>query len=47
MANESLKSTDMAKFRVLSDSELYEGLLQDRDDKMTRLHKEIQVLING
>lgn len=37
----------MAKFRVLSDSELYEGLVEDRDDKMTLLHKEIQVLISG
>lgn len=37
----------MAKFRVLTDSELYEGLCEDRENKMTRLHKEIQVLING
>lgn len=36
----------MAKFRVLTDSELYDGLLQ-HNDKMTRLHKEIQVLINN
>ena len=43
-----MKSTDMAKFRVLTDSELYEGLMQqDRDNKVTRLHKEIQILING
>lgn len=42
-----MKSTDMGKFRVLSDSELYECLLNDRDNKMTRLHKEIQVLINN
>ena len=39
---ESLKSTDMAKFRVLTDSELYEGLIEERDDKVTQLHREIE-----
>ena len=44
--DESLKSSDMAKFRVLTDSELYEGLLEERDDKVTQMHKEIEMLIN-
>lgn len=46
----SSQSTDMAKFRVLTDSELYEGLVQrdqQLDDKVARLHKEIEVLIGN
>lgn len=37
----------MAKFRVLTDSELYECLIEERDDKVTQLHKEIEMLINA
>jgi len=37
----------MAKFRVLSDKELYRGLLEERDDKVAQLHREIQGLIQG
>ena len=39
----------MAKYRVLTDSELYEGPVHEieHDDKIMRFHREIEMLINN